>query len=48
MENIESRYSDILLPDVESIHQRGKDASFSIMCNFLDIDINFPKCPCVC
>ena len=33
-ETILTRYSDVLLPDGESIHSRAKDASVSSMCDF--------------
>ena len=46
-ENIVSRYSGFLLPDVETIHPRAKYAAFAIMCDFPDKDIKFPKWPCV-
>ena len=42
-ENIFSRYSDVVLPDVESIHSRAKDSEFSSMCDFLEIYIKLPK-----
>ena len=40
-------YSDIVLPDGETICPCAKYPTFSSMSDFLEKDIKFPKCSCV-
>ena len=47
VKNIFYRYSDVVLPDGESIHPLAKEATFSSMCDFPERYIKFPKCSCV-
>ena len=42
-ENIVSRYSGVLLPDVEKIHPRARYAEFASMCDFPGKYIKFAK-----
>ena len=46
-ESIMSRYSDVVLPDVETIRSHAKDAAFSDMCDFPDKNIKLTKWPYV-
>ena len=41
------RCSDVVLPYVEPLFPRAKDAPFASMCDFPEKDIKLPKCSCV-
>ena len=47
VDNISSRYSEILSPGGEPIHTRAKCSQFVSMCYYSDKDIKFPKWSCV-
>ena len=47
VENIFSKYSYVVLPDVEPIHPCAKDDAFSSMCDFPENNINLRKLSCV-
>ena len=46
-ESIESKYSEVVLPNGEPIHPHDKYAEFSIICYCPYNDIKFPKWSCV-
>ena len=44
---ISPKYSEVLLPDRETIHPRAKYSAFSSMCDCPNKYIKFTKWPCV-